>query len=186
MNIFAVHKDPVIAAKHLCNAHVVKMILESADMLSLAHRLCDGTRKTVLRNGRNVVVYELSDCREELLINNFRHVNHPCSLWTRKTYGNYMWLYEHYIGLLDEFEFRYGHAHKYANSELSDILKCVPLNIPMGKRTRFVQAFNDHPELMDADPIIGYRNYYANAKQHLHLWKVRQPPAWLEAHKLTK
>ena len=43
MNIFILDEDPVIAAKMLCDKHVPKMIVESAQMLSTAHRLLDGT-----------------------------------------------------------------------------------------------------------------------------------------------
>jgi len=43
MNIFYVHKNPIVAAKMLIDKHVVKMIVESAQMLSTAHRLLDGT-----------------------------------------------------------------------------------------------------------------------------------------------
>ena len=38
MNIFYLHEDPVKAAKLQYNKHVVKMILESAQMLCTAHR----------------------------------------------------------------------------------------------------------------------------------------------------
>jgi hypothetical protein len=43
MNIFYVDKDPVKAAKMLLDKHVVKMILESAQMLCTAKRVLDGT-----------------------------------------------------------------------------------------------------------------------------------------------
>ena len=42
MNIFYLDRDPVIAAQMMCDKHVVKMILESAQMLSTAHRVLDG------------------------------------------------------------------------------------------------------------------------------------------------
>ena len=44
MNIFYVDKDPIVAAKMLIDKHVVKMIVESAQMLSTAHRMIDGTQ----------------------------------------------------------------------------------------------------------------------------------------------
>ena len=43
MNLFILHNDPVIAAQMQCDKHVVKMIIESAQMLSTAHRVLDGT-----------------------------------------------------------------------------------------------------------------------------------------------
>ena len=42
MNIFILHSDPEVAAKQHCDKHVCKMIVESAQMLSTAHRLLDG------------------------------------------------------------------------------------------------------------------------------------------------
>jgi hypothetical protein len=42
MNIFILDKDPVLAAQLQCDKHVVKMIVESAQMLSTAHRMLDG------------------------------------------------------------------------------------------------------------------------------------------------
>ena len=42
MNIFYLDKDTIIAAEMMCDKHVVKMILESAQLLSTAHRVLDG------------------------------------------------------------------------------------------------------------------------------------------------
>ena len=42
MNIFYLHKKPEISAQLHCDKHVVKMIIEYAQMLSTAHRMLDG------------------------------------------------------------------------------------------------------------------------------------------------
>ena len=42
MNIFYLHENPEICAEYHCDKHVVKMILETAQMLSTAHRIIDG------------------------------------------------------------------------------------------------------------------------------------------------
>ena len=42
MNIFYLHKDPEISAKMHCDKHVVKMIIEYAQLMSTAHRILDG------------------------------------------------------------------------------------------------------------------------------------------------
>ena len=59
MNIFVLDNDPVIAAQTQCDKHVVKMIVESAQMLSTAHRLLDGNVSIVQRvspkTGKRVV-----------------------------------------------------------------------------------------------------------------------------------
>ena len=43
MNIFILDKDLQIAAQMLCDKHIPKMIIESAQMLSTVHRMLDGT-----------------------------------------------------------------------------------------------------------------------------------------------
>ena len=43
MNIFILDKNPHVAAQMLCDKHVPKMIIESAQMLSTVHRMLDGT-----------------------------------------------------------------------------------------------------------------------------------------------
>jgi len=55
MNIFYLDKDPIKAAEMSCDKHVCKMIIESAQMLSTAHRIIDGVEyygKT--SNGRKI------------------------------------------------------------------------------------------------------------------------------------
>ena len=66
MNIFVTDPDPVISAQTLCDKHVVKMVLESAQMLSTAWR--DFSTK-------------YSDDNE---LYKTAHLNHPCSIWVRQ------------------------------------------------------------------------------------------------------
>ena len=58
MNIFMVDEDPRVAAQAMVDRHVVKMILESGQLLSTAHRLLDG-KETMAKSktGRNVKRY---------------------------------------------------------------------------------------------------------------------------------
>ena len=51
MNIFYLDKDPIVAAEMSCDKHVCKMIVESAQMLSTAHRLIDG-KEYIDKNGK--------------------------------------------------------------------------------------------------------------------------------------
>ena len=44
MNIFILDQDPIAAAVQQCDKHIVKMVLESAQMMSTAHRVLDGTQ----------------------------------------------------------------------------------------------------------------------------------------------
>jgi hypothetical protein len=90
MNIFYLDRDPVIAAQMMCDKHVVKMILESAQMLSTAHRVLDGDEYA-----NKMGLYKLA------------HKNHPSTIWVRTSSENYRWLFNHYDALMQEYTYRY-------------------------------------------------------------------------------
>ena len=96
MNLFVLDRDPVKAAQLQCDKHVVKMIVESAQMLSTAHRMLDGemqvTRTKTGRKGRH---YKLEGELETLLYKAV-HYHHPCTVWTMQTNNNYNWHYVHF------------------------------------------------------------------------------------------
>ena len=78
MNIFYLHKDPVIAAQMSCDKHVVKMILESAQLLSTCHRVQDGTEwydKTA--NGRRIKRWKHPNKNIDALLYKAGWVKHP-------------------------------------------------------------------------------------------------------------
>lgn len=91
MNIFLSSPDPRLCAQALDDKRLVKMVLETAQLLSTAIR------------GNGI--------RDDDLYN-MTHVNHPCAVWTRKTRYNFMWLVEHGIELAAEYSHRYGPVHK--------------------------------------------------------------------------
>jgi len=149
MNIFVVHKDPVVAAQMLCDKHIIKMPLESAQMLS--------------------------NCIDHNAPYKRTHYNHPCSVWVRESKGNFMWLYEHGIALCKEYTTRYEKTHKCE----AVIEQCYALgyhNIPDGELTDFKQAIP--VEYKCIDPVRAYRNYYVGDKAYMATWKCGRVPAW--------
>ena len=82
MNIFYLDKDPVVSAEMSCDKHVCKMIIESAQMLSTAHRLLDGIEWTdYSKNGRKIKRWRLEDLHLEDTIYKACHTGHPSTLW---------------------------------------------------------------------------------------------------------
>ena len=62
MNIFYLHEDVKQCAKMHVDKHVVKMIVEYAQLLSTAHRMLDGIEYTGLsKNGRKVKRYKFDN-----------------------------------------------------------------------------------------------------------------------------
>jgi hypothetical protein len=178
MNIFVLSKDPVEAAQLQCDKHVVKMIVESAQMLSTAHRMLDGemivTRTKTGRKGRH---YRLDGDLENVLYKAV-HYHHPCTVWTMKSNNNYNWHYVHFCALCNEYKYRYGKTHM-TDTKLRDVLKTPPRNIPVGYLTQQPLAMQSNPECMFEDVVKSYRAYYKTKQDRFKmLWSKREIPNW--------
>lgn len=180
MNIFYLDSNPEKSAKYHNDKHVVKMILEYAQLLSTAHRVLDGTEYFDLSsNNRKIKRYKLNDDREQKLYK-ATHVNHPSAAWVRESTENYYWLYKMFHTLCNEYTYRYGKVHK--SSELLLPLGFYPKNLKEGKRTKVPQAMPDYCK--DEDPVIGYRTYYILEKSKINKYTKRKIPDWLNFPKV--
>ncbi len=166
MNIFYLSENPVEAAEAMVDRHVVKMILESAQLLSTAHRVLDGED------------YKLFDARESVLYK-VTHVNHPSAKWCRESIENYNWLVDHTFALMSEYTYRYDKTHK-CFGELSYLLQSPPKNLKEWDATPVKLAMPDEYKI-ENNPVQSYRNYYKMCKQHLFKWTRRERPEWLKS-----
>jgi hypothetical protein len=180
MNIFYIDKDPRMCAEQMVDKHVVKMILETAQLLSTAHRLLDGEEYVgQSASGRKARRWRLPDDRETIVYS-ATHINHPSAVWCRESNNNYNWLFSHFIALLNEYTYRYGRTHKCANVDFVGQLSRLPKNIPVGYFTPVTPAMAEQ-YVISQDSVLNYRNYYRQGKTHLHKWTKREPPEWLVA-----
>ena len=184
MNIFYLHSDPRICAEFHNDKHVVKMIIEYAQLMSTAHRILDGDEYTDLTaNGRKIKRWRLPDEREQALMK-ASHINHPSAVWTRASDLNYNWLYNMWCCLLIEYTYRYDKVHSCARLETA--LGKIPNNIKIGFFTDPTPAMPDDAKVYDEvatdrfeiDSLASYRNYYTKNKIHLAKWKKRPVPDW--------
>jgi len=153
MNIFHLDKCPQKSIEYHCDKHVVKMILEYAQMLSTAHHILS----SLVPDG----MYRKT------------HQNHPCSKWVRQTSGNYTYLLEYLRLALDEYTFRYGKIHK--TSEKLPLLMCVPNLIDTSMEV--TDAPKCMPDEYKVDSVIqSYRNYYIGDKKSFATYKNRNDP----------
>ena len=100
MNIFYFSFWPSDCAKQHCDKHVVKMIVEYAQLLSTAHRVLDGKEITILWNNRKKKIWQLEDEDFDDMLYAATHVNHPSAKWVRHSANNYSWLYNLWASLL--------------------------------------------------------------------------------------
>jgi len=167
VNIFYLDRDPEIAAQMMCDKHVVKMILESAQMLSTTHRVLDGDD---VANSKGL--YKMA------------HRNHPSTKWVRHSYQNYKWLYTHMIALMQEYTYRYGKHH--ATERLIEPLG----NFPKAYKNSF-KTYTDPPQCMpdyckNEDAVSAYQTYYILKKSDFATWKRRDKPEWFNDQKMEQ
>lgn len=181
MNIFYLHENPVIAAQLQCDKHVCKMPTESAQMLSSVHRMVDGEiYRAPSKSGRTMIRKWSHPSHDDVLYGAV-HTNHPCTVWTRETIGNYLWHYEHFVALCKEYEYRYGREH-LSYTKLNDILKKPPKNIPLGEMTKIPLAMKTNPECInESDPVGSYRSFYQTKQRRFKMnWTKRSIPEWFK------
>lgn len=156
MNIFILDTDPQLCAQYHNNKHVVKMILETAQLLCGVHWV----------SGKEAP-YRLS------------HKNHPCAIWVRECLENYVWLCDLGMELCIEYTYRYEKRHKS-----QDIIEWCITNPPplkeRGKLTPFRLAMPEECKIGGA--VESYREYYIREKKHFSKWKNRETPIFMKEY----
>jgi hypothetical protein len=170
MNIFVLDKNPAIAAKYHCDKHVVKMILESAQILSSVQHINGYTEDYILG-----FLYKKT------------HENHPCNIWARESQENYDWLCDLALNLCKEYEFRYGKTHKsllliqmckaYKPKFTKFFLTDFALAMPDYCKVPGNGDFNENLEVK-FNAVSSYREYYRKEKRNIAKWTKRDVPYW--------
>lgn len=181
MNIFYFNRDVKQCAKEHCDKHVVKMIIEYAQLLSTAHRVLDGTEITIIKNNRKKKIWLLEDSDFDDVLYAATHVNHPSAKWVRQCYENYSWLLNLWIQLCFEYSKRYGKTHKTFSTLFSHLIH-APINIVHD--TKFSAPWRAMPDQFKVDKSqqdycqLSYQNYFKTEKKHLANWKNNEIPKW--------
>ena len=172
MNVFYIHKDPVIAAKQHCDKHCTKMIVEYAQLMCTAHRLLDGEEYfDKNKRGHRLRRWRLPDDREQRLYL-ASHYGHPSNVWVRTSTQHYDWLYELFNALCAEFTLRYGKFHK-TDLDLREYLERKSDNLQDNGFVDPPKAMPDQYKLTKTIP--SYRNFYATEKRRFATWKTKKP-----------
>ena len=188
MNRFIIEDNPVGCAQSLCDSHVIKMVLEEGQMLSTVHRLVDGAEYTgKTKTGRNKkawkIVHGVAQSHREETLYKACHYNHPCTIWSRETRGNYEWSFKLFEAIAREYTHRYEKTHKTYQA-LAKYLYWPPANIdPSAEVTPFPLAMGAAPECINTDdPIQSYRDFYHTKQERFKMvWSHRDPPSWWNA-----
>lgn len=201
MNIFALSQDPKEAAKAHGDKHVVKMILESCQMLYTAHWISAHPElllhKAPIKVAAAQKLLNVPECistapkRKCANESGFRpvHLHHPCTVWVRTTLPNYMWLTELALALSDEYEYRFAQGNKskiHSCKAHAQWLQANPPALPDSPRTPFALAMPDEYKM--PDPVASYIQFYTGSKKErgLTTYTRREPPAFLFPEALVK
>lgn len=151
MNIFVLDNDPVIAASYLCDKHVPKMLLESAQLLCSPFHPGSAPYKRT-------------------------HYNHPAAVWTRMSRDNFEWLLKHARQIAFEHVSRFGTIHAsravldWADANMSTLLFSCTGKLP------FAQCMPE--KYKGSDAVEAYRRYYVGEKRGFATWKYGNVPPW--------
>jgi hypothetical protein len=155
MNIFYIHRLARICAIMHVDKHVVKMILETAQILCTTHHVTNSSYKPPYKP---------------------THKNHPCTVWARKSIGNYKWLVQLGLELCKEYTHRYKKIHK-SQQYIEEMSRIIPEILPDLGFTTPEMCMPD--EYKSKNVVDSYRQYYYFEKYHLHSWKNREIPEWI-------
>ena len=150
MNIFWLALHPKESVQYYCDKHVVKMLLETVQLMSTTCR------------------YYGLDCGYKST-----HINHPCAVWARSSLDNYIYLEILVEELNEEFKYRFkGVDHKsflvyktlirpnIESKGLQNPPLCMPEQYKIG------------------NAVDSYRAYYIGEKWAISSWTKRKRPWW--------
>lgn len=153
MQIFILDKDIETCVKYHCDKHIVKQVLESAQLLCW-----------VFHEQGIVAPYKLGKS----------HYKHPCYLWVKESQSNFERLLSFLSELLIEYTYRYDKTHKTSLVFERILDNKDKISLPKKWLTNFAQAIPD--EYKNKDIIKAYRDYYIWEKHSFAKWKKRQTP----------
>lgn len=198
MSIFYLDHNPQLAAIMMCDTHVNKMIVESAQLLSTAwhHTLDEDDARVRLHveparfidsTAKRPYIEENESPSSYFTLHGLRIYRptrrvHPCAEWVSATRGNYEWLRRHALALCDEYEMRYSRKHR--TLPVLWALEIVPPAVPDEPQTQPDPCMPDACMVLDEtgeyyDSVASYRSYYAT-KSRIMRYTKRPPPDWLE------
>lgn len=167
MNIFVTNNCPTLSAQALDNKRVVKMVLETAQLLCTAIFI----NSNITYDG----IYKPT------------HLKHPCTIWAAETIENWDWLLQHFVSLCEEYSFRYYKQH--SSEKILPYLLKYRADIKSGAMTAFVNCTRSETIPIDLrhieDTCVAYQQYLIakwRSDKSPPKWINREPPLWYNHH----
>lgn len=162
MNIFVLDKDPKTAAEMLCDCHVRKMCVETAQILS----------GVMLRRGLTLLEGMPKP----------QNLNHPVIVAADASSPNVTWVWCYFVSLLEEHYFRFFKKHAYDFFSTIYYLKMLNKNIYIDCAT-LAKCCGDL-DVSGLDIVSAYKKYYTEVKkpalQAKGMWHFTNRKDWTE------
>jgi hypothetical protein len=170
MNIFFLHTNPRKCARWHCDKHVVKMLLETCQLLYSCHWLINPSGVSLAPPCKNGTAgYKLA------------HKNHPCAKWVRMSLSNYKWLTTLGLELLREYKFRFNGKEHACGPHIEWLDTHPPIGL---EDLGWYEPLLAMPDIYkNGDSVSSYRRYYNGAKQKILQWSGRHIPHWVTLEK---
>jgi hypothetical protein len=161
MNIFLLNNKINKSVQMLHDKHVVKMVLETTQLLSSVHHI-------------------LESPADKSKIYKVTHKNHPCAVWARYSNLTYNWLIEYGLAICAEYTHRFRKIHK--SQAVIEYMKEVDTST-LWSSTK--DKWMEHPKCMPDKykvncPVQSYINYYIAEKLVSFKYTNRECPKWNE------
>jgi len=205
MNIFFLALCATECAQMHGDKHVIKMILETAQMLSTIYRFVNGERPNIktdklrkLMEEKHPVVHKddtwIVKCEESCGMKPYRmtHYKHGSVLWARQNVENYIWLTQLGLALCEEKLKRYPNNPPHKSQPLIEWFANNPpssnyFDAPSSSFTPPYLAMPDNLKSENEECTIEnhielYRKYYRSKQEEGIVFYKRIPerkPQWL-------
>jgi hypothetical protein len=189
MNIFYLDENPQLAAQYHCDKHILKMPLETCQILASGFYALHGITSKKVYVEKQEYIKEICKTFPRLDSENKPHpygigfMNHPSTVWARTSRENYLYTLCLGKSLCQEFTYRYGKIHACEKAADWFFEKFQDLQFPSHDFTTPYRAMPSDCHL--ENPVDSYRCYYIKYK-NFATWKKRDVPAWYRQMKSTQ
>lgn len=179
MNLFFLSMNPKTAARWHANIHIVKMIVETAQLLCNVHRRAAGKESNCLPpyTRKRSIPYQDSKAGHSKL---------GSMIWVAESLGNYRWAVQLGLELCREYNRGRGRAKgkvtKHRTEAVLEWLRDHEPNFRRKARTKVRRVHLAMPDELKQDDIIeAYRDYYFSKRKTMRMeWPEGRTPEWWE------
>jgi hypothetical protein len=174
MNIFFLDVVLALSALYHGNKHVVKMPLESVQLLYTAKWMLEPDGEWQASAPWNKAKTSRGYRKT--------HYNHPLAVWVRESLANYLYCADYALALCAEYSKRFKNKTLHVEQHAQWLKQNPPANLPDIGLTPIPLCVGDKTPVREADlatVVERYRQYYRDTKRNIAKYPYSTVPEWL-------